>query len=79
MNPFGVRVVVTKDLQAGKIIAARTENSIVIYDRQSVTVEMGYVNDDFTKNLITIRAEERLGLGVERPAGIRYGLFTPAD
>ena len=76
MNPFGVRVVVTKDLAAGKIIAARTENSIVIYDRQSVTVEMGYVNDDFTKNLVTIRAEERLGLAVERPAGVYYGDFT---
>ncbi|MDI3492073.1 MAG: hypothetical protein PWP11_3350 [Thauera sp.] len=76
MNPFGVRVVVTKDLAAGKIIAARTTDSIVVYDRQSVTVEMGYVNDDFTKNLVTIRAEERLGLAVERPAGVYYGDFT---
>lgn len=76
MNPFGVRVVITKDLQQGKIIAARTNDSIVIYDRQSVTVEMGYVNDDFTRNLVTIRAEERLGLAVERPAGVYFGDFT---
>lgn len=76
LNPFGVRVVITKDLAQGKIIAAKTSDSIVIYDRQSVAVEMGYVNDDFTRNLVTIRAEERLGLGVERPAGVYYGDFT---
>lgn len=76
LNPFGIRVVITKDLQAGKIIAAKTSDSVVIYDRQSVTVEMGYENDDFTKNLVTLRAEERLGLGVERPAGVYYGDYT---
>jgi hypothetical protein len=37
---------------------------------------MGYQNADFTNNLITIRAEERLGLGVDRPAGVYYGDFT---
>jgi len=36
-------------------------------------IEMGYVNEDFTKNLVTIRAEERLGLAVDRPAGVYYG------
>lgn len=76
MNPFGLRVVITKDLTAGKIIAARTSDSVVLYVRQGVAVEMGYENDDFTKNLVTIRAEERLGLGVDRPAGVYYGDFT---
>lgn len=75
MNPFGVPVIITKDLAAGKIIA-RTADSMLIYNRQGVAVEMGYENDDFTKNLVTIRAEERLGLGVDRPAGVYYGDFT---
>src|SRR5690606_4229515 len=75
MNPFGVRVVLSKDLASGKLVAVHSDAAIV-YDRQSVVVEMGYENDDFTKNLVTIRAEERLGLGCERPAGIYYGDFT---
>jgi hypothetical protein len=48
----------------------------VIYARSGAVVEMGYVNDDFTKNLVTIRAEERLGLGIEVPSAILYGTFT---
>lgn len=76
LNPWGVRVVITKDIEAGKIIAANTRDSIMLYNRQGVAVEMGYVNDDFTRNLVTIRAEERLGLAVERPAGVYYGDFT---
>jgi HK97 family phage major capsid protein len=76
MNPFGLNVVLSQYLQAGKIIVGRMSDSAVLYNRSGAVVEMGYVNDDFTKNLITIRAEERLGLGVDRPAGIYYGDFT---
>lgn len=76
MNPFGLNVVVSHYLTAGKIIVARMSDSAVLYNRSGAVVEMGYVNADFTNNLITIRAEERLGLGVDRPAGIYYGDFT---
>jgi HK97 family phage major capsid protein len=76
MNPFGLQVVISNHLQAGKFIVARMSDSAVLYNRAGAVVEMGYVNADFTNNLITIRAEERLGLGVDRPAGIYYGNFT---
>ena len=78
MNPFGLQIVISNHVTAGSFIVAALRSSAMIYNRNAAVIEMGYVNDDFTKNLITIRAEERLGLGVERPAGIRYGLFTPA-
>ena len=78
MNPFGLNVVLSHYLPAGKIIVGRMADSVVLYNRAGATVEMGYVNDDFTKNLITIRAEERLGLGVDRPIGVTYGDFTSA-
>lgn len=76
MNPFGLNIVVSNYLAAGKIIVGRMSDSAVLYNRSGAVVEMGYVNADFTNNLITIRAEERLGLGVDRPAGIYYGNFT---
>jgi HK97 family phage major capsid protein len=76
MNPFGLQVVLSKHLAPGKIIVARLSDSVVLYNRAGAVVEMGYINDDFTRNLITIRAEERLGLGVDRPIGVRYGDFT---
>jgi HK97 family phage major capsid protein len=76
MNPFGVRVVISKDMTPGKFLIGAMQNSVVVYNRSGAVVEMGYINEDFTKNLITIRAEERLGLGVERPQAIFYGDFT---
>lgn len=74
-NPFGLRVILSAHMTSGKFIVMDS-TAAMIYDRQNVTVEMGYVNEDFTKNLVTIRAEERLALACERPGGIYYGDFT---
>lgn len=76
VNPFGVRVVMSNNMASGKFLIGALNSSAMVYNRQGAVVEMGYINDDFTKNLVTIRAEERLGLGVERPSGILYGNFT---
>ena len=76
MNPFGLRIVLSNNMTAGKFLIGALRSSAVLYNRSGAVVEMGYVNADFTNNLITIRAEERLGLGVERPQGIYYGDFT---
>jgi HK97 family phage major capsid protein len=76
MNPFGLQIVVSNHIQTGKFIVARMADSAVLYNRSGAVVEMGYVNADFTNNHITIRAEERLGLGVDRPVGVYYGDFT---
>jgi HK97 family phage major capsid protein len=76
VNPFGLRVVLSNNMASGKFLVGAIANSTALYVRQGATVEMGYINDDFTKNLVTIRVEERLGLGVERPSAILYGDFT---
>ena len=75
-NPFGLTIVPTPYLAAGKIIVARLSDSALIYQRAGAVIEMGYVNDDFTRNLVTVRGEERLGLACDRPAGIYFGDFT---
>lgn len=76
VNPFGLRVVMSNNMTQGYFLVAAMRTSAVVYNRSGAVIEMGYVNDDFTKNLITLRCEERLGLGCERPGGIRYGAFT---
>lgn len=75
-NPFGLRVVLSSNMTSGNFLVGALDASTVLYERQGAVVEMGYVNADFTNNLVTIRAEERLALAVERPAAILYGAFT---
>lgn len=75
-NPFGVQIVMSNNMTQGKFLIGALRNSAVVYNRSGAVVEMGYINADFTNNLVTVRAEERLGLGVERPAAILYGNFT---
>ena len=74
--PFGVQVIMSNHMPVGEFLIGSLRSSATIYQRQGAVVEMGFVNDDFTKNLITIRAEERLGLSVDRPSGIMYGDIT---
>lgn len=78
VNPFGVRVVLSTNVTAGKFIIGAMDASAVVYQRQGATLEFGLVNDDFSKNLVTARVEERLGLAIERPSCIYYGDFTAA-
>lgn len=78
MNPFGVQVVLSQHMPAGEFLIGSMRTSATIFQRQGAVVEMGFINDDFTRNLVTIRAEERLGLAVDRPSGIMYGDITAA-
>lgn len=75
-NPFGVRIVLSANMTQGKFAIGAFDQAAVVYNRQGATVEMGYVNADFTNNVVTIRAEERLALAVEKPSAIYYGDIT---
>jgi HK97 family phage major capsid protein len=76
VNPFGVKIVLTNNVTAGTFIIGNFAASTMVYNRTGAVVEMGYDGNDFTKNLVTLRAEERLGLAVERPSLIYYGSFS---
>lgn len=43
-----------------------------IYDRESVQLAVGFVDDDFARNLRTLRAEERLAFAVKRPWAFEF-------
>lgn len=75
MSPFGVNVVLSANMPTGYFLIAQMRTAATVFNRSGAVIEMGYVNEDFTKNLVTIRAEERLALACDRPAGIYYGQF----
>lgn len=76
---FGVPVVASNAITADNVLIASLQNSATFYNRSGVIVELSESDsDNFTKNLITVRAERRAMLAVERPAAVRYGDLTPA-
>jgi HK97 family phage major capsid protein len=77
-NPFGVRVVLSSNMTAGQFAIGQFARSHMLWNRQGITVEMGYVNDDFTKNLVTIRGECRMGLETRVPGAVLSGAITGA-
>lgn len=70
---WGLPVETTASVPSGKYIMADFALGSTIYDRQEVALEIDREGDDFRKNLLTIRVERRLGLGVEDAAAIAGG------
>lgn len=76
---FGVPVVQSVGMTADNVAVGAFGAAATLYNREGVVVEMSDSDsDNFTKNLITLRAERRLALATERPAAIRAGDLTPA-
>lgn len=76
---FGLPVVASNAMTADTVMVGALRLAATFYNREGVVVEMSDSDsDNFTKNLITVRAERRCMLAVERPAAIRYGDLTPA-
>lgn len=76
---FGVPVVASNAMTADTVMVASLRNAATFYNREGVVVDLSESDsDNFTKNLVTIRAERRCLLAVERPAAVRYGDLTPA-
>lgn len=70
---WGLPVETTASVPSGKYVMADFALGSTIYDRQEVALEIDREGDDFRKNLLTIRVERRLGLGVEDAAAIAGG------
>lgn len=76
---FGTRVVITNAVSADNVLVASLAQAATFYNREGTIIDLSESDsDNFTKNLVTIRAERRCMLAVESPAAVRYGDLTPA-
>lgn len=75
-NPFQVRVIPSPFVPAGQFAIGAFNRAVTVWDRQGVVVETGYVDDDFRRNKVTLRAEMRLALEITTPSAILGGTFT---
>lgn len=74
---WGRRVVATTAIAAGKFLTGSFTMGAQIWDRQEAAVQVSFENaDNFTKNMATILAEERLALTVYRPSAFVSGDFA---
>ena len=75
---WGIPVVTSTAVTADQIIVGAFKTCGSVVTKGGITVESTNSDeDDFVKNLMTIRAEERLALAVRRPAGFK--LITKAS
>jgi len=76
---FGIPVIQAIGMAADTFQVGRFSEAYMVYNREGVVVEMSDSDsDNFTKNLITLRAERRLALATEKPAAVRGGDLTPS-
>jgi len=76
---WGMPVVTTEAAAfQGKFLCGAFNMAAQVFDREEANIVISTENaDDFEKNMISIRGEERLALTVTRPEGFIYGTFTP--
>ncbi|WP_218153062.1 phage major capsid protein [Tranquillimonas alkanivorans] len=75
-NLFGLPVVTTQAMTVDKFLVGNFQAAATLYDRWQPRVEISTEHADFfTKNLVAILAEERLGLAVKNATALTYGDF----
>lgn len=73
---WNLPVVETQAIAVDKFLTGAFKLGAQVFDRWLARVEVATENeDDFTKNMVTILAEERLALAVYRPEAFIYGDF----
>lgn len=75
---WGLPVVATESAAfLGKFLTGAFSAGAQLFDREEANVVISTENaDDFEKNMITIRCEERVALAVKRPEAFVTGAFT---
>lgn len=68
-NIWGIPVVLTSSLTAGTALVLDASQCAIL-DRMQARVEVGRDGNDFTQNMVTIRAEMRIGLAIFSPTSV---------
>lgn len=69
-NLWNLPVIVNNQLTTGSGLVGAFKRACRLYEREGITIRAGFINDDFTRNILRIRAEFRAGFIVRRPSAI---------
>jgi HK97 family phage major capsid protein len=76
---YGLPVVASNAMTADTVLVGSLSQAATLHNREGIVVDMSDSDENnFQLNLITLRAERRLALTVEKPAAIRFGDLTPS-
>jgi hypothetical protein len=62
-------------MTAGNYLVGAFGMAVQGWDREAISVELGYNGNDFTQNAITLLCEERLALAIYRADALVKGSF----
>ncbi len=73
---FGLPVVPTTGMEKDKFLVGDFASAATLYDRQSATLAVSTEHADFfTRNLVALRMESRMGLAIRQPTALSFGDF----
>jgi len=73
---FGLPVIATPAMTVDKFLVGNFQAAATLYDRWAPRVEVSTEHADFfTRNLVAVLAEERIGLAVKETKALTYGDF----
>lgn len=76
---WGLPVIDTTAVEEGEFLVGNFQMAAMVWDREEAVVDISTEDrDNFIKNMVTLRAEERLALEVSRPEALVYGDFDDA-
>lgn len=79
-SAWGLDVVPSNSMPAGKFLIGNFANAATVYDRMAPTVLVSAEDrDNFVRNMVTILCEERVALAVRRPEALIYGDYSAAE
>jgi len=70
---WGKQVVASPEVAAGKYLIGACQMGAQLFEREGASVQAGFQNDDFTRNLVTLLAEMRAVLAIYANAAFRKG------